>query len=262
MSYARPSYDAADATWLGASEYTRPPYNEANASFQETNTPTTSFALEAFVISFSFPVAPETQSLALVSYEPSLVIDPVDCVYFALEAFSPSVEEIPVAHIVLAVFTPTLDSVYLPLSIEFRQSPLVPWVMPMTSPVYPPSTTFLLEHPLPDVSIHGFWSPHAMLFGWGYDENTDTISIPISTLFELTAGQADATTGDWRAVVLALVNSMWDSYVELDAPPQAMVLDYSPGYMMQTGPFAGYVKAEYVTTAYLNFPEKTLADEP
>jgi len=260
MSYARPSYDAADATWVGASEYTRQPYNEANASFQETNTPTTSFALEVFVI--SFPISPDTQSLTLVSYEPRLVIDPVDCVNFGLEPFCPSVEEIPVAHTVLAVFTPTLDSVYLPLSIEFRQSPLVPWVMPMTSPVYPPSTTFLLEHPLPDVSIHGFWSPHAMLFGWGYDENTDIISIPISTLFELTTGQADATTGDWRAVVLALVNSMWDSYVELDSPPQAMVLDYSPGYMMQTGPFAGYVKSEYVTTAYLNFPEKTLADEP
>ena len=82
MSYARPSYDAADATWVGASEYTRQPYNEANASFQETNTPTTSFALEVFVI--SFPISPDTQSLALVSYEPRLVIDPVDCVLSVL----------------------------------------------------------------------------------------------------------------------------------------------------------------------------------
>lgn len=33
MSYARPSYDAADASWSGAAAYTRPAYDAADASF-------------------------------------------------------------------------------------------------------------------------------------------------------------------------------------------------------------------------------------
>lgn len=225
--------------------------------------PVTSYALST--LAPQFPVQPGAVSLSLATSLPALENTPLPLSSMVLEAIAPEVGDairVPTALFAVTSFDPLADVIHLPLSIEFRHAPLIPWVMPMTSPVYPPSTTFLLEHPLPDVSIHGFWSPHAMLFGWEYDENTDTISIPISTLFELTAGQADSTNGDWRAVVLALVNSMWDSYVELDSPPQAMVLDYSPGYMMQTGPFAGYVKAEYVTTAYLNFPEKTLADEP
>lgn len=239
------------------------PFGAGGAESDAIRIPVTSYALST--LAPQFPVQPDAVSLALTTSLPALENTPLPLSSMALEAIAPEVcaaIRVPTVMFAAASFSPSVDVIYLPLSIEFRHAPLIPWVMPMTSPVYPPSTTFLLEHPLPDVSIHGFWSPHAMLFGWGYDENTDIISIPISTLFELTAGQADATTGDWRAVVLALVNSMWDSYVELDSPPQAMVLDYSPGYMMQTGPFAGYVKAEYVTTAYLNFPEKTLADEP
>lgn len=157
---------------------------------------------------------------------------------------------------------PNSWEIALESAIEFRHVTHLPWIMPMTSPVYPPATTLTLDVPVPGVNIHGLWSPEAMLFGWEYDSGTDTISIPLATLFELTASQANATTGDWRAVVLALVNSMWDSYVELDSPPRAMVLEYYPGYMMNVGPFTGHVKAEYQATTYLNFPDKTLADEP
>lgn len=62
--------------------------------------------------------------------------------------------------------------------------------------------------------------------------------------------------------MLALINSMWDAYVELDAPPKAVVMDYNPGYMMTVGPFVGAVKSEYVATTYLTFPEKFIAGEP
>ena len=239
------------------------PFGAGCADSDAISIPVTSYALAT--LAPQFPIQPNAVNLALATSLPALENTLLPLSSMVLEAIAPEVGaaiRVPTVMFAAASFSPSVDVICLPLSIEFRHTPLIPWVMPMTSPVYPPSTTLLLEHPLPDVSIHGFWSPHTMLFGWGYDENTDIISIPISTLFELTTGQADATTGDWRAVVLALVNSMWDSYVELDSPPQAMVLDYSPGYMMQTGPFAGYVKAEYVTTAYLNFPEKTLADEP
>lgn len=197
---------------------------------------------------------------ALAPYLPGQI----ETVLFGLQAFGLQSAPIlaPPTSLALAAYPVELDGVLLPLAIEFRHAPLIPWIMPMTSPVYPPSVTLALEQLVPEVSIHGLWPPQAMLFGWEYDENTDTISIPISTLFELVSGQADPVSGDWRAVVLSLVNSMWDSYIELGTTPQAVNLEYSPGYMMTTGPFAGAVKAEYVATTYLNFPEKTLADEP
>ena len=150
----------------------------------------------------------------------------------------------------------------IPVSIEFCHTPFTPWVMPMTSPVYPPAASSTLASQVPTVSIRGLWAPSDMVFGWAYDSGTDTISIPLSSLFELTAGQADPSTGDWRAVVLALLNTMWDAYIELDDSPQAIQLSYSPGNVMQSGPLAGTVRTEYTATTYLTFPEKTLADEP
>lgn len=101
-----------------------------------------------------------------------------------------------------------------------------------------------------------------MLFGWDYDDGTDKISIPLATIFELTSAQADAVTGDWRAVILALVNTMWDAYIELDDPPKAISLEYSPGYVMNSGPLTGAVKVEYTAVTYLTFPEKYIAGEP
>ncbi len=201
--------------------------------------------------------------LALTAYPPYLP-GQIEAVMFDLQAFGLQSAPIlaPTTDLALAAFPVELDGILLPSAIEFRHAPLTPWVMPMTSPVYPPATTLTLDVPVPGVNIHGLWSPEAMLFGWEYDSGTDTISIPLATLFELTASQANATTGDWRAVVLALVNSMWDSYVELDSPPRAMVLEYYPGYMMNVGPFTGHVKVDYQATTYLNFPDKTLADEP
>ena len=217
---------------------------------------------EAFANYAPVPVVPVVP-LALAAFAPSSP-GQIEKVAFSLQAYAPASDPLlpPTALLALGAFPVELDGVLLPAAIEFRHVTLLPWIMPMTSPVYPPATTLTLDVPVPGVNIHGLWSPEAMLFGWEYDSGTDTISIPLATLFELTAAQANATTGDWRAVVLALVNSMWDSYVELDSPPRAMVLEYYPGYMMNVGPFTGHVKADYQATTYLNFPDKTLADEP
>lgn len=202
-------------------------------------------------------------SLALSAFAPSSP-GQIETVSFSLQTFSVGLSAVypPKSDLALSSYPVSLDGVLLPSAIEFRHAPLAPWVMPMTSPVYPPLTTLTLDSSIPGVSIHGLWSPSAMLFGWEYDDGDDTISIPLSTLFELTSAQANATTGDWRAVVLALVNSMWDAYVELDDPPKAVVLEYNPGYMMANGPFEGSVKSEYSATTYLTFPEKYIAGEP
>lgn len=161
-----------------------------------------------------------------------------------------------------AVYAPLIDALAIPSAIEFRHLPLIPWIMPMTSPVYPPGVTATLTNPTPGVSIRGLWSPADVLFGWSYDSGTDTISFPLASLFELTAAQADPATGDWRAILLAMSNTLWDAYIELDTAPQAMVLEYNPGYMMTAGPMVNTVKAEYTATVYLTFPEKFIADEP
>lgn len=188
----------------------------------------------------------------------------IETVLFGLQAFSLACAPIlaPPTSLALAAYPVELDGVLLPAAIEFRHLPLIPWIMPMTSPVYPPGVTATLTNPTPGVSIRGLWSPADVLFGWSYDSGTDTISFPLASLFELTAAQADPATGDWRAILLAMSNTLWDAYIELDTAPQAMVLEYNPGYMMTAGPMVNTVKAEYTATVYLTFPEKFIADEP
>ncbi len=197
---------------------------------------------------------------ALAPYLPGQ-IEPV---LFGLQAFGLACAPIlaPPTSLALAAYPVELDGFLLPAAIEFRHLPLIPWIMPMTSPVYPPGVTATLTNPTPGVSIRGLWSPADVLFGWSYDSGTDTISFPLASLFELTAAQADPATGDWRAILLAMSNTLWDAYIELDTAPQAMVLEYNPGYMMTAGPMVNTVKAEYTATVYLTFPEKFIADEP
>lgn len=225
------------------------------ARYTDNFTPPT----EAFANDVGILVVP----LALAAFAPYLP-GQIETVLFGLQAFGLQSAPIlaPTTNLALGAYPVELDGILLPAAIEFRHAPLTPWVMPMTSPVYPPAVTVTLTMPLPGVSIRGLWSPADALFGWAYNSGTDTISIPIASLFELTAGQADAVTGDWRAVALGLVNSLWDAYIELDDPPRALILAYNPGYMHTTGPFKDRVRSEYTAQTYLNFPEKTLADEP
>lgn len=51
MSYTRPAYNAADATWAGASAYTRPAYTAADATWQTT-------VWEALLEDSGLPLAP------------------------------------------------------------------------------------------------------------------------------------------------------------------------------------------------------------
>lgn len=209
-----------------------------------TNIPLSTYALELPPI--LLPIQPEPVSFALGVLAPFTVGVKPEAVSYGL-----------------APIVPQTWVVQHEAAIEFRHAPFTPWVMPMTQPVYPPAASGIALAPLvPSVSIRGLWAPPDMIFGWNYDSGTDTISIPLSSLFELTAAQADPATGDWRAVVLALLNTMWDAYIELDDPPQAIQLSYSPGYEVSVGPMARTVKTEYTAVTYLTFPEKYMADEP
>ena len=209
------------------------------------------FGLQAFGLQ-SAPILAPTTGLALGAY-PVLLDNALAPAAVLVTDYAPAA---------LSAYPVALEGVILPAAIELRHLLLTPWVMPMTSPVYPPAVEVTLLPPPPGVSIRGLWSPADVLFGWGFNSGTDTISFPLASLFELTAAQADPVTGDWRAILLALVNSLWDAYIELDTPPQAMVLEYNPGYMMTVGPMVNTVRAEYNATTYLTFPDKFIADEP
>ena len=232
---------------------------------------TESFVIEVetayFALSVKTPeisLIPLCTELTLASFAPILPLQPV-VAEFDLTASAPYLFAVqPDSQIyALAAFKPAVDAVANKTTIEFRHAPLVPWVMPMTQPVYPPAASGIALTPaLPDITIRGLWSPSDMIFGWTFDEGTDTISIPLTSLFELTAAQADALTGDWRAVALALCNTIWDSYIELDDPPKALQLSYAPGYVQNSGVFAGHVRTKYTATAFLNFPDKSIASEP
>lgn len=54
MSYSRPAYNAANATWFGAASYSRPAYNAADATFYA---PTLS-TIEAILADDGFPLSP------------------------------------------------------------------------------------------------------------------------------------------------------------------------------------------------------------
>ena len=208
-----------------------------------TNVPLTTYGYETPVP--VLPIQPDTASLSFAPIRPYLV----------------SVLPDPALN-GLAAIVPQTWVVQHEAAIEFRHAPLVPWVMPMTRPVYPPADTSLdLTPAVPDITIHGLWPPSELISGWAYDEGTDTISFPLTSLAGLTAGQADAVTGDWRAVVLALCNTMWDAYVERETPLSALILDYNPGIVVPRGLLANTICAQHRATAYLNFPDKTITDE-
>lgn len=223
----------------------------------------TSYALSAFVP--VLPLQPGAADFHLHAQTPTVDAVQPESASLTVAVFTPTVDAVQPesASFGLATFSPRLDGVCVTTTIEFRHAPLVPWVMPMTQPVYPPAASGIaLTLALPDITIRGLWSPSDMIFGWTFDEGTDTISIPLTSLFELTAAQANALTGDWRAVALALCNTIWDAYIELDDPPKALQLSYAPGYVQNSGVFAGHVRTEYTATAFLNFPDKSIASEP
>ena len=51
-------------------------------------------------------------------------------------------------------------------------------------------------------------APSSLFPSWS--ENGTTISVPIASIANLTAAEADGTTGDWRAVIGRLVDDVYN----------------------------------------------------
>jgi len=61
------------------------------------------------------------------------------------------------------------------------------------------------------------WDPTPTEWLPNWSEDGTTISLPIASLPQLTAAEADATTGDIRKIVFALVDALQQAYAGLAA---------------------------------------------
>ena len=62
----------------------------------------------------------------------------------------------------------------------------------------------------------------------GYTSNGTRITIPLADIDGLTAAQADADTGDWRAIVVAICEQLWayqEALEEADKPVATVIAE-------------------------------------
>ena len=78
-------------------------------------------------------------------------------------------------------------------------------------------------------------APSTWLSGWS--EDATDITVPIATFPELTATEADGTTGDIRKVMYAICEKMYNEYIALDSAdkPLKMVITKSSSLSASTG---------------------------
>ena len=97
-----------------------------------------------------------------------------------------------------------------------------------------------------------------------YTYANDALVIPLAALDGLSAAEANATTGDWRAIMQALQVTLYNHYNELPAldKPESMVVSTPSVSAISSGNFAGTIKATYSASYYLTLDGAVVADEP
>jgi len=99
----------------------------------------------------------------------------------------------------------------------------------------------------------------------GYTDTGTAMTIPHTALgANFDAADADAATGDWRAIMLALFHTLsnhWQGLADADRPSGFVVGSVSQT-QQTTGDFAGKWRIEYRFTVYADLPLPNIADEP
>jgi hypothetical protein len=105
-------------------------------------------------------------------------------------------------------------------------------------------------------------TPTALWSGYSFD-GTD-LSIPLAALTGLTSAEANATTGDWREIMLAIISTAHTYYTALAAADKPQAFESgTPIYQTQTtGDLAPSVKVTYKMDFYVNLDVTDVADEP
>lgn len=98
----------------------------------------------------------------------------------------------------------------------------------------------------------------------GYSSDGVNITIPIANLTGLTVAEANATTGDWREIMLAFISTVHTHYVGLaDADKPQAFSSATPLYQSQTtGDLAPSVKVTYKQDFYASLDVTDVIDEP
>ncbi len=103
------------------------------------------------------------------------------------------------------------------------------------------------------------WSPAALFSGWS--EDGSYITVPIASLYGLTADKADALTGDARQIITSLMASMFTWYNELSSKPGALEVVLRRQRIQTGGDYSGKNLITYEVSAYLDYPSGLVADE-
>lgn len=90
-----------------------------------------------------------------------------------------------------------------------------------------------------------------VFFGTNYSENGTTLSIPIAAFPELTAAEADASTGDSRKFIFALLTGLEAAYAAIPAAnrPAQMLITKSQGVLNQSNEFPVSFNVNFTVSA-------------
>ena len=97
-----------------------------------------------------------------------------------------------------------------------------------------------------------------------YTSDGTNITIPIAALDGLTVAEADATTGDWRSIMLAICSTAYRHYSELAAENKPTMFTASMPTIspVSSGTLAGTFKTTYSYVFYNEYCVPDVADEP
>jgi hypothetical protein len=97
-----------------------------------------------------------------------------------------------------------------------------------------------------------------------YASNGTNITIPIAALDGLTAAEADATTGDWRSIMLSLISTAHRYYDALPTAdkPLAFVAADPTVQSVTSGSFAGAYRTAYTFTIMATLGTPDVVNEP
>lgn len=102
------------------------------------------------------------------------------------------------------------------------------------------------------------------LFGADYSSDGTYITIPISAIQGLTAGEAHATTGDWREIFYGMCVSAFVHYIELPTANKPTAFKASPPtrYAVESGALSGTFRETFQFQFWNEYSYGDVAEEP
>lgn len=98
-----------------------------------------------------------------------------------------------------------------------------------------------------------------------YTYGSSTLNIPLAALDGLSAANADATTGDWRAIMVAVLQTLFRHYSALPPSdcPTALVPKAPASYNVpdSSSTYPGALRLTYSVEAYTAYSSPTIKAE-